>query len=205
MVNGYYWYTCISANNPKFSLVINTSRPHGARLQHALDVNDGSGHPGYEDTMWWEDALILERNCRTFTERDAQTNRTAEIISDYLNNHPKVAKVFYPKYVSKDAYNSYKRPGGGYGNLLSIELYTEEAAQAFFNVFPCPKGPSFGANFTLACPYTLLVHYDELEWTRSYGLESQLIRLGIGLESADQIREWLDTAFAVVPDTPSSV
>ncbi len=26
------------------------------------------------------------------------------------------------------------------------------------------KGPGFGTNFTLACPYTLLAHYTELEW-----------------------------------------
>ncbi|KAI8056893.1 pyridoxal phosphate-dependent transferase [Syncephalis plumigaleata] len=177
----------------------------GTRLQHALNVDDGSGHPGYKDTTWWEDVVVLERNSRTFKERDAQSNRTAEIISDYLHNHPKVARVYYPKYMCKDDYNSYKRPGGGYGNLLSFELYTEEAAQTFFNALSCAKGPSFGTNFSLAIPYTPIVHFDEMEWAKSYGLEAYLIRFGVGLESADQLREWFDDAFAVVPATPSAV
>ena len=33
------------------------------------------------------------------------------------------------------------------------------------------QGPGFGTNFTLACPYTLLAHYHELDWAASCGVE----------------------------------
>ena len=38
-----------------------------------------------------------------------------------------------------------------------------------------------GTNFTLACPYTLLAHYTELKWAASYGVESELVRISVGL------------------------
>ena len=58
-------------------------------MQHALNVDDGTGMPGYCDNLWWEDVMVLERNCRTFVERDARINRTTEAICDYLHDHPK--------------------------------------------------------------------------------------------------------------------
>ncbi|RKP23454.1 pyridoxal phosphate-dependent transferase [Syncephalis pseudoplumigaleata] len=125
-------------------LVVNTTRSHGARLQHALNVDGGDGRPGYEDTTWWEDMLVLERHCRTFTEREARINKTAETICDYLRAHPKVAAVYYPKYTSDGAYDSYKRQGGGYGCLFSLVLPTPEAAITFHDELLCSKGTSFG-------------------------------------------------------------
>ncbi|KAI9593037.1 pyridoxal phosphate-dependent transferase [Syncephalis fuscata] len=181
-------------------LIVNTTRSHGARLQHALNVDDGTGRPGYEDTMWWEDAIVLERNCRTFMERDARINHTAEIICDYLRSHPQVEKLYYPKYIDKEMYDSYKSPNGGYGGLFSVLLHTPEAARAFFDALIFPKGPTFGTNFTLACPYGILAHYDIPEWADEVNAPVHLIRLTIGLEEPDYIRAAFDTAFAAIPD-----
>ncbi|KAI9593058.1 pyridoxal phosphate-dependent transferase [Syncephalis fuscata] len=184
-------------------LVANPNLPYGARINHALNVDDGSGQPGYEDMFWWEDAIFLERNSRTFAKRVTQINNTAESLCDYLHMHPKVAAVYYPKYVTKNIYDMHKRPDGGYGGLFSLLLHTPEAARAFFDALPCAKGPSLGTNFTLACPYTLLAHYNELEWAAEYGVSAYLIRVSVGLEEPAQLRKWFDTAFAAVSDVPS--
>ncbi|KAI9593097.1 pyridoxal phosphate-dependent transferase, partial [Syncephalis fuscata] len=182
------------------SLIVNTTRPHGARLQHALNVDDGTGRPGYEDTMWWQDVLVLERNSRTFMERDARINHTAEIVCDYLYNHPKVAKFYYPKYVDREMYDSYKKPNGGYGCLLSLNLHTPEASRAFYDALLCAKGTTFGTNFTMVCAHTILNHYKEPERAQKYNLPVDLLRISIGLEEPAQIIEWLDVAFAAVSD-----
>ncbi|KAI9593038.1 PLP-dependent transferase [Syncephalis fuscata] len=179
-------------------LIVNTTRSHGARLQHALNVDDGTGRPGYEDTMWWEDAIVLERNCRTFMERDARINHTAEIICDYLRSHPQVADIYYPKYSTKDVYDLHKKPNGGYGGLFSVLLHTPEAAHVFYNTLPCAKGPSLGTNFSLVCPYTLLAHYREQEWAAEFDVPPHLIRMSVGLEEPELIRKWFDTAFDAV-------
>jgi len=56
------------------------------------------------------------------------------------------------------------------------------------------KGPSLGTVFTLACPFTLLAHYTELDWAESCGVSRYLIRISIGLESPDEIWRQLDAA-----------
>lgn len=54
------------------------------------------------------------------------------------------------------------------------------------------KGPSLGTNFTLACPYTILAHYAELDWAAQYGVPKSLVRISIGLEDVS----WLHKVFA---------
>jgi cystathionine beta-lyase/cystathionine gamma-synthase len=33
-------------------------------------------------------------------ERDTRINQTAEIMADYFNNHPEMATIYYPKYIT---------------------------------------------------------------------------------------------------------
>lgn len=73
-------------------------------------------------------------------------------------------------------------------------LESEEAAVAFFDALRVSKGPSLGTNFTLACPYTLLAHYDELEWAAGCGVASHLVRVSVGLEDADDLCQRFDEA-----------
>ena len=69
-------------------------------------------------------------------------------------------------------------------------------AQKFYDLLPISKGPSLGTNFTLACPYTILAHYFELDWAKSFGVNKSLIRISVGLEDAD----WLVKSFRNVLD-----
>ena len=43
----------------------------------------------FEDNLWEEDAIFLERNSRTFRERIAKIDENAEALCDFLNDHPK--------------------------------------------------------------------------------------------------------------------
>jgi len=47
--------------------------------------------------------------------------------------------------------------------------------------------PSLGTNFTLACPYTILAHYTEMDWTSQFGVEPDLVRVSVGLEEPSQL------------------
>jgi cystathionine gamma-synthase len=69
--------------------VTNPNLHYGARLQHALNTDSGDGQPGYEDLLWWEDAIFLERNSRTFAKRVVRINQTTKVLCDYLYTHPK--------------------------------------------------------------------------------------------------------------------
>ena len=56
------------------------------------------------------------------------------------------------------------------------------------------KGPSLGTVFTLACPFTLLAHYTELDWAESCGVSRYLIRISVGLEDPEELWSRLDRA-----------
>jgi cystathionine gamma-synthase len=104
-----------------------------------------------------------------------------------------VAQIYYPKYNLKDEYLQFatNRANPGYGGLFSIVLHTHQDAQTFYDLLPIHKGPSLGTNFTLACPYTLLAHYKELDWAAQFGVSPFLIRVSVGTEPID----WLVASF----------
>jgi len=43
----------------------------------------------YEDLMWVEDAIFMERNSRTFQKRIAQIDENTEALCEFLKAHPK--------------------------------------------------------------------------------------------------------------------
>jgi cystathionine gamma-synthase len=150
------------------------------------------------DTPLWDgDAIALEKNSRDYAARVAQVNRSASKVVKFLRSHPAVERVYYPETETPEAYASAMKPGGGYGGLLSVLLKeAERAAPVFYDALRWNKGPSLGANFSLACPYTLLAHYEELDWCESLGVSRYLIRLSVGLEGEDELIARLDEALA---------
>ncbi len=162
------------------SVVLN---PQGAFYQDlAQQLRDA------DDLLWCEDAIALERNSRDFVMRVEQINRNAERLANYLQNHERVAAVYYPKYQTPDEYRVFMKPGGGYGGLLSIDLVNPaENAPRFFDALRVCKGPNLGTNYTLVCPYTVLAHYHELEFAEACGVSRYLIRISVGLEDADDL------------------
>ena len=78
---------------------------------------------------------------------------------------------------------------------MSISFHTQEQAKTFYDQLRLSKGPSLGTEFSLACLYTLLAHYDEMEWATSCGLDPYLVRLSIGCEETDDLIGRLRDAF----------
>lgn len=173
-------------------VIVNHKSPAADWLREGLQREGG-------DDLWLEDALVLEKNSRDFVERVNQINRTAECVVNFLGEHPKVAEVWYPRERSRQEFDRIRREGGGFGGLFSILLKdAEKTAPIFYDALAVSKGPSLGANYTLCCPYTLLAHYDELDWAESLGVKRDLIRISVGLEDADDLIQRLEAAFAAI-------
>jgi cystathionine gamma-synthase len=167
------------------SLVINSRRPGAQRLRDALEAE-------YEDLLDPEDAAVLEQNSRDCVERVRRINQTAERLCDALRTHPAVERIDYPKYRTPENYWAHRRPDGGYGGLCSILLRNlETAAPAFFDALAIAKGPNLGTNFSLCCPYTILAHFNELDFVERCGISRFLLRVSVGLEDPD----WLIARF----------
>ncbi|KAI0298651.1 pyridoxal phosphate-dependent transferase [Multifurca ochricompacta] len=172
------------------SLVLNPARKQYASLRERLLIR-------YEDIFYDEDAIFMERNSRNFSRRAAQIDVNAERVCDFLHAASQkpsssITDVFYPKWQTAEHYAARRLPGGGFGGLFSLSFVSQGAAEAFYDALACDKGPSLGTNFTLACPYTILAHYGELDWAAQYGVPRSLVRVSVGMEDVS----WLDTVFA---------
>lgn len=66
-------------------------------------------------------------------------------------------------------------------------FHQDECARLFYNNLETAKGPGFGSNFTLVCPYTMIAHFNELEWCRNYSVDPSLVRVWTGLESRSEL------------------
>ncbi|KAI9738385.1 MAG: hypothetical protein M1834_008888 [Cirrosporium novae-zelandiae] len=151
---------------------------------------------GYEDTVFPHDALFLERNSRGFISRIARINSTTLALCTYLSTHPLIKNVYYPYFSPTRAnYEALlhktpshpSHPEPGYGGLFSITFHTTQNAMRFYDALDVAKGPSLGTNFTLASPYTLLAHYQELGWAEGCGIEGDLVRVSVGLEEEGEL------------------
>ncbi|MBS0264783.1 MAG: PLP-dependent transferase [Planctomycetes bacterium] len=172
------------------SLVLNRQRPFYAGLRAAL-LDE------FEDLLWFEDAVVLERNSRDFVQRVQRINQTAEQLCHWLRQHPAVGSVYYPQFETPENYRAFLRPGGGYGGLFSIVLREPHRAPAVFDALQISKGPNLGCNFTLCCPFTLLAHYQELEFAERCGISRYLLRVAVGLEEPEWLIEQFSRALAV--------
>ena len=169
--------------------------PHGP----LADILNGALRSEYEDTLWGGDAIRLAECSRGFPERMQRINRTAEQLADFCHRHSRIAEVYYPKYRHADRYDAFRRPDGGYGGLFSLLLRDAPSTAAkFYDALQVCKGPNLGTYFTLACPFTLLAHFDELEFVESCGVNRHLVRVSVGLEDAEDLIGRFETALAAL-------
>ena len=144
-----------------------------------------------------EDALYMERNSRDFERRIKAIDENTEAVCDLLRSRSQaggaIKKVFYPKWSFRENYEQCRKrgpdgvPTGGFGGLLSLTFRSDAASRAFFDSLPINKGPSLGTNFSLACPYTVIAHFTELQWAAEYGVEEGLVRVSVGMEGKEDL------------------
>jgi len=149
----------------------------------------------HEELLWGEDAAVLERNARSFPERMARHNENGLFIAERLRRHPAIERVWYPKWQDRDAYEAVRRKEGGWGSLVTfLPKDAERTSPRIYDRLEVCKGPSLGTVFTLACPFTLLAHYTELDWAESCGISRHLIRISVGIEDPEEIWGRIDRA-----------
>jgi cystathionine gamma-synthase len=148
--------------------------------------------------LYAHDAAALDEGSKNFEDRMKPVNEAAQSIVDFLMHHDAVEQVWYPSIETKDFYQQVKTEKGGYGGLVSFTLKNNKKIAKFFDNLRISKGPSFGNEFSLVCPYTLLAHYDELEWAESCGVSRNLIRISVGTEGKQELIKRFNEAFDTI-------
>ncbi|KAF8834552.1 PLP-dependent transferase, partial [Paxillus ammoniavirescens] len=190
-------FMCGLANVGGGSLVLNPNGRHYATLKDRMTYM-------YEDVYFYGDAIVMERNSRDFLRRMDIINDNAEAICDFLHartiaggalsESAVIKQVLYPKYTAPISYSRFQRPNGGYGGVFSLSFVSVAVAKAFYDALSCAKGPSFGYEFTLAIPYTILGHHDELDWAKEHGLDESLMRISAGVEEKGALLKCFEVA-----------
>jgi cystathionine gamma-synthase len=149
----------------------------------------------HEDLLWAEDAAVIDNQARGFADRMRRHNQSGLLLAERLRQHPAIERVWYPKWEFSEAYEAVRRPDGGWGALVTFLPNNADAnSPRIYDRLEVSKGPSLGTIFTLACPFTLLAHYTELDWAEACGVSRYLIRISVGLEDPEELWRRLDTA-----------
>ena len=175
------------------ALVINPDAPLAEPFRQQLNrvYEPEAFHPS--------DIIQLAEDSRSCRNRVEQINHNALAVCEYLKNHPAVETVYYPAFTDKTMYDRVRRPDGGYGGLFSFVLKdAEKYTEAFYDALEITKGPNLGTSFSLCCPFTLIAHYNELEWAESAGASRYLIRISVGTEPAAELVARLQRALPTI-------
>ena len=161
------------------ALVINPYSPLKNTLKDALDKTNF-------DTISSQDLETLNINALGFKQRMKKINSNARILAKLLRQHPKIQWIGYPEGDSTQGnYEELRRRDGGYGGIVSIRLADPTKVDDFMTNLYTWKGPSLGAEKTIATLYTLFAHFYELSLTRQNGIGDYDIRFSVGTDKQE--------------------
>jgi cystathionine gamma-lyase/cystathionine beta-lyase len=147
------------------------------------------------------DCWLVLRGIKTLPLRMRQHEENAAAIAVFLEGHPRVKKVFYPGLKSHRHHKLAKKQMKGYGGMVSFEIGGgAKAVKSFLrNLRIFSLAESLGGVDSLAEHPATMSHASMPEGFRKrVGITGDLIRLSIGLENIDDLREDLEQALGSV-------
>jgi cystathionine gamma-synthase len=165
----------------------------------------------HETMGWWANALGLTgspfdsflalRGLRTLDARLRVHQENAEALAHALIGRPGVSAVHYPGLACHPGHAIASRQQKGFGAMLSVELDGGEAAvRAFVEGLRCfTLAESLGGVESLVAHPATMTHAAMAPDARAAaGISDGLLRLSIGIEALEDLREDLDDALARV-------
>jgi cystathionine beta-lyase/cystathionine gamma-synthase len=128
-------------------------------------------------------------------------NENALRIAQFLAQHAKVRRVYYPFLEGHPQRAVAMKQMGGGGGMVSFEVdgTGEDARRLTESLNLFTLAPSLGGVDSLVCIPVLTSHaMISSEQRQKMGVTEQLIRLSVGIENADDLIADLEHAFAAV-------
>ena len=139
------------------------------------------------------EAWLVLRGLRTLSVRVKAHEETAMKVAEYLENHPKVDKVYYTGLKSHPQYDLVRKQQKGSTGLMTFEIKgsVEDAKKVVNSLKVFKIGVSWGGFESLACMPHLRCDEQTCQWL---GAGQHLIRIHCGLEGTDALIADLDQA-----------
>ncbi len=146
------------------------------------------------------DSWLVLRGTKTLALRMEQHDRSGRAVAAFLEDHPKVQKIYYPGSPSHKQHELAKRQQKGFGSMVSFETGSLENARAVLeSVKLCTLAESLGGVETLICHPATMTHASVAPEVRErLGITDGLVRISVGIEDTEDIIADLDQALGKV-------
>jgi cystathionine beta-lyase len=146
------------------------------------------------------DSFLVLRGIKTLHLRVQRHGENAEKVANFLVNHPKIDKVYWPGLESHPNHEIAKKQMRGFGGMLSFSLKGNklEAAKDVVNkveVFSLAESLG-GVESLIGHPATMTHGSIPKEEREKTGIVDSLIRLSVGVEDAEDLIADLNQALA---------
>ena len=144
------------------------------------------------------DCFLVLRGIKTLGVRMKAHCENGKIIANWLRNHPKVAKVYWPGFEDHPGFAIAKKQMKDFGGMISFELKNdsvEEARRVLSSTHLFSLAESLGGVESLINHPASMTHASIPRDERiKNGLSDSLIRLSVGIEDAEDLIEDLKNA-----------
>ena len=146
------------------------------------------------------DAWLVLRGTKTLALRMERHNSNTQVLAEYLAAHPKVTRVYYPGLPTHPQHDLARRQMRGFGGLIAFELGSLERARTLLNsVRLMSLAESLGGVETLISHPASMTHASVPPERRlQIGLTEDMVRISVGIEDVDDLKEDLEQALARV-------
>lgn len=149
-----------------------------------------------------QDSFLVMRGIKTLHLRMERHCINGRIIANYLRNHPKVGKVYWPGFADHPNHDIAKKQMRDFGGMLSFTLKDDNVEKAFelmrsVQLFSLAESLG-GVESLINHPATMTHASIPREERIKNGLVDSLIRLSVGVEDAEDLMDDLGQALKKV-------
>ncbi|KPV98137.1 MULTISPECIES: methionine gamma-lyase [Pseudoalteromonas] len=147
------------------------------------------------------DAWLINRGLKTLAVRMERHCASAQVVAEYLEQHPLVSQVYYPGLKSHPGHQFIGSQMKAAGGVIAFEIKgsLEDGETFINNTQLCTLAVSLGDAETLIQHPASMTHSPYTPEERAAaGISDGLIRLSVGLEDVNDIINDLKTAFTFI-------
>lgn len=142
------------------------------------------------------DSFLIMRGTKTLSVRMRQHDENGRRVAAFLDEHPKVQKVYYPGLAQHPQHERARQLMTGFGGMIAFETGSLAAARSVLdNVRLCALAESLGGVETLISHPATMTHASvPAEQRLRLGISDGLVRISVGIEDVEDILADLDAA-----------